>query len=155
MKRIYLIVLLLFSLGMIVILQFGFIFLMVAMLPSFVAYFIDPQPDKPRFKVVLNCNIAATFPMLAPMFEASIHFQPYDITVLVSNPNIWVFIYGGAAIGWCLIYLCGQLAQYIVGARNEFLIYQIEEQQQKLVDEWGPDIKDPPAPPKKSESIAK
>ena len=142
--KLYAALLLIVSGFLIIILQYGFIFLMIALLPSFVAHFIDPDPTKPKFKVVACCNIAATMPMMAPMFEASFHFQPYDITALLSNPNLWLFIYGGAGIGWCLIYLCNQLAFYIVDARNEFVISQIEAQQRQLIEEWGPQVKEPP-----------
>jgi hypothetical protein len=129
---------------LIIILQYGFIFLIIAMLPSFVANFVDPDPQKPKFKVVLCCNVAATMPMMAPMFEASFHFQPYDMSSLFSNPSLWFFIYGGAGIGWCLIFLCNQLAYYIVDARNDYIIHQIEEQQRRLIEEWGPQVKESP-----------
>jgi hypothetical protein len=147
--KLYVALLFIISGFLIVVLQYGFIFLMIAMLPSFVAHFIDPDPSKHKFQVVFFCNIAAVLPTMAPMFEASFHFQPYNISVLVSNPNIWLFIYGGAAIGWCLIFLCNQLAIYIVGARNDYVIHQIEEQQRRLIEEWGPQVKESPVPIKK------
>lgn len=148
MGKFYVALLFIVSGFLIVVLQFGFIFLLISMLPSFVANFVDPDPGKHKFKVVMCCNIAAVIPTMAPMFEASFHFKPYDITVLISNPSLWLFIYGGAGIGWALIFLCNQMAYYIVAARNDFVIYQIEEQQRRLVEEWGPQVKEAPAPGK-------
>ncbi len=63
--------LLIISVMLIVLLQFGFIFLLLALLPSLVALFIDRDAGKPTFKIVLACNFAATLPSLVPMLEAS------------------------------------------------------------------------------------
>lgn len=145
-KKLLLFLLFIVSCVLIVVLQFGFIFLLIAMLPAFVAYFIDTSRSKHKFQVVFFCNVAAVLPTLAPMFEASFHFQPYDITVLVSNPAVWLFIYGGAAIGWCMLYFSNHIAVYIIGARNDYVIHQIEDQQRWLVEEWGEQVKDSPAP---------
>ncbi len=144
MGKIYAALLIIISGFLIVVLQYGFIFMIIALLPSFVAHFIDPDPSKPKFKVIFCCNVAATMPTLAPMFEASFHFKPYDITVLISNPNLWLFIYGGAGLGWCIIYVCNQVAFYVIGARNDYIIHQIEDQQLRLIDEWGPQVKESP-----------
>jgi hypothetical protein len=143
-SKLYLALLLMVSGFLIVVLQFGFIFLLVALLPSMVAYFVDLDPQKSKFKVVFSCNLAATFPTLAPMFQAGIQLRRYDISVLTSNPDIWLIIYGGAAAGWCLLYLCNQLAYFVVGARNEYIIRNIEDEQKRLVSEWGVQVQGAP-----------
>jgi hypothetical protein len=80
----------------IVILQFGFIFLMGALLPSLAAYYVDNTRGKHAFKTVFACNLAATLPSLTPMVHSLLNFQHYDALPLLLNANAWLFIYMGS-----------------------------------------------------------
>lgn len=137
-------VLILVSIALIVLLQLGFIFLLLALLPSVAAYFIDTNAGKPLFKTVLSCNFAATLPSLAPMIRASIHLHHYDVAPILQDPLIWLFVYSGAAAGWGLIFLCRFIARFIVTIMYEYSITSLENLQRHLVEEWGPQIKQPP-----------
>lgn len=136
------------SIALIVLLQFGFIFLLLALLPSVVAFYVDTAPGKPAFKTVLACNLAATLPslmpMLMPMLEAGIKFRHYDTSTTLGNASTWLLVYSGAAAGWCLIYLCRYIARFTVMLFYEYNIATLEGQQKRLIDEWGQQIKHPP-----------
>ena len=72
---------------LIFLMQFGFIFLMLAMLPSVVAWFIDRDPNKPAFRIVGACNLAATLPSLMPLIKAAMHMEHYDISAAHRRPD--------------------------------------------------------------------
>lgn len=121
-------------------LQFGFIFLLLALMPAIVAYSIDIHPGKPSFKIVLAGNLAATLPSLAPMLRASLKMKHYDISGLLHDPNIWLFVYSGAAAAWCVIFACRVIARFLVTITYEYNIISLENFQKRLVAEWGQKI---------------
>jgi hypothetical protein len=133
---------LLFSVGgiAIVLLKTGFIFLILALLPSVIAYYIDQNHSKPFFKIVFAWNFAATLPSLIPLVKAGIDMKPYGTAVVMGNPTVWLFIYCGAAVGWCLSYLCRFIARFIVAMLYDYRVFYLENLQKKLVDEWGKQI---------------
>ena len=121
-------------------LQFGFIFLLVALLPSVMAYFVDDHEGKPIFKTVLACNATGTLPPLMPMLMSGMQFHYHDVTAAMLAPHVWLFIYGGAAAGWGLIYLCRFIAHFILVIIYEYRIVSLERFQRKLIDEWGAEV---------------
>src|SRR5436305_1903698 len=78
---------------LIVMLQFGFIFLLIALLPSVVAFYTNGDKNRATFKIVGACNVAATLPTLAPMLQASLNTRHYDIVSVMQDPKIWLFVY--------------------------------------------------------------
>lgn len=124
-----------------VILQFGFIFLIVALLPAITSYFIDNTPGHGVFKTVLATNFAAAMPSLAPMVQAGVSFKYIDVWAIAANPRVWLTIYGGAAAGWCLIYLSRFIARFLLIIAYEYRIAAMERMQKKLADEWGEQIR--------------
>jgi len=125
------------ALASVVVLQFGFIFLLLAILPTIVVFFTDRTPEKSAFKVVGSCNFAATFPYLAPMIHAGIHLRHYDVSFIIKDMTIWLIIYTAAGAGWCLIFLCRVIANFIVIVVSEYSRSSLESVQEKLVEEWG------------------
>ncbi len=130
-------VLLIASLIFIVLLKFGFIFLIIALLPSAVAYFIDNSPRTSAFRIVLLCNLAGTLPKLMPMIYDAIEMKQIDVMPVMLDPQVWLVIYGGAAVGWCLIALCRFIARFLVIMYFDYQVVSLERFQKKLVAEWG------------------
>ncbi|NBO17615.1 MAG: hypothetical protein EBV03_00010 [Proteobacteria bacterium] len=140
MKRLVLL-LLLGGLGAtVVLLNVGTLFLLLALMPSIVAYFADPDPRKNAFKIVFSGNISAALPTLLPMVKAMINMRKFDITSAMQDPLVWMFIYLGAAAGWALIYLCKYVARFVVAMSFEYNIHSLENVQQMLIEEWGKEI---------------
>jgi hypothetical protein len=125
----------------IVVLKFGFIFILIATLPSIVAYFIDRDVHKSAFRVVLLCNMAALMPYVLPMLLAAASMQPYDAMSLMTDPIAWLVVYCGAAAGWSLLFLCSYIARFLVILYCEYQISRLERFQKKLVAEWGERVK--------------
>ncbi len=131
------------SLLAVAILQKGSLFLLLALLPSVTAYFIDLRVGKPTFKIVLACNFAATLPILVPMIKTGIGLQkPAPSIDVISDPTTWLFIYGGAAAGWALIFVCKMLAKLCVILSYKYRIATLERIQKRLIAEWGKDVQE-------------
>ncbi len=122
-------------------LQLGFIFLILALLPSITAYFIDEDYDRTNFRTVFACNLAATIPTLTPMFISGLKLKHYDISSVIGSPQVWIFIYSGAAIGWCMINVSGHVARLVLDMQYKFRSASLEKTQVKLLEEWGDTIR--------------
>lgn len=123
-----------------IILRKGAIFFLLALLPSLMAYFVDADAKKSRFKTVFACNLAATLPSIAPMAQAGLEFRHYDVMSLMSSAQTWLFVYGGAAAGWCLVFLCRIVARMFIVLTYEYKISALEQTQLKLLEEWGQEL---------------
>lgn len=135
------VLLIIVSLMLIVMLQFGFIFLLLALLPSIAAYFVDTDPSRPAFRTVFAANLAATLPSLTPMFKSGLKFKHYEVGGIIGDPKVWMLIYGSAAAGWCIIFICRQIARTMLAFQYEFRAASLERAQARLVDEWGTQVR--------------
>ena len=135
------VLLILVSIMLIIMLQFGFIFLLLALLPSIAFYFVDGEPSRSTFRTIFAANLAATLPPLTPMFKSGLKFKHYEIGSVVGDPKVWLMIYGAAAIGWIIIYICRHVARAILAFQYEYRAASLERLQGRLVDEWGPQVR--------------
>jgi hypothetical protein len=135
-----LVIALIFCLIGVVVLQVGFIFLLLALMPSIVAFYTDTDRKRSIFKIVGSGNLAATLPTLIPMLKSAMRMKRYDIESVIIDPKIWMFIYMGAGAGWGLIYFSRFISRFVVTMTYEYNINNLKKQQSKLVEEWGDDI---------------
>lgn len=122
----------------IVLLNVGFIFVMLGLLPTVVAYFIDDTPGRNLYKTVRATNLAGIIPIIAPVIG-----HEYIGTILqqtMADPMVWLRVYGAAAAGWILIWVCRWLAYGVQMTTSEARIRILERTQKELVEEWGEDI---------------
>jgi hypothetical protein len=122
------------------VMKLGFIFVLLAMLPTVAAYYIEQNNGKPAFKVIAACNLAAAMHTLLPMLSKAIQFEKIELLPIMTSPRIWLVIYGGAALGWCLIFICRYLARFIVIMYFDHQTTTLERFQKKLLEEWGAQI---------------
>jgi len=142
MKTLFKILFIPLCIVLLLLLQFGFIFLLLALLPSLVAYYIDSHTKKTSFKIVFAGNISATIPALVPLLKANLHMRHIDTMSVFHDPSVWLFIYLGAAAGWCVIFLCRYIARLILGFSFNHRIRLLQREQKFLVAEWGDGIAD-------------
>ena len=126
---------------LILVLKLGFIFLLIALLPSMAAYFVDEDSELTTFRTVFACNLAAIMPTITPIFISGLKFKNYDVSPIIGNPSIWLFIYSGAAIGWGIIHFGSQVARTILEVQYKFRAASLEKSQARLVEEWGDSVK--------------
>lgn len=124
----------------IITLHYGFLFILLAVLPSVIAWYMDHTPIKSVFKTVLACNIAGMLPPLAMMFSGN-DPNPHSMVALMEEPRVWLIIYSAAAGGWILVFLCRFVAQFLVMITFDHRANTLERKQEKLLVEWGDKIK--------------
>lgn len=126
---------------LIIMLQMGFILLLIALLPSIAAFFVDTDYERINFRTIFACNVAATIPTITPVFLSGLKFKHYDVTSIIVNPKVWLFIYSGAAVGWVMIHFGGQVAHAFLEIQYKFRNANLEKSQERLLEEWGDTIK--------------
>lgn len=133
-------VMILLSFISVLLLKMGAIFVLLALLPSVVAYYMDRDPHLSTLKTVVACNLAAILPVLYPMLKAGFMFEPYNTYAVIVDPLNWIIAYVGAAMGWALIFLCRFIARFVVTVAYEVQIHELERAQKHLIKEWGNDL---------------
>ena len=126
---------------LVIMLQLGFIFLIVALLPSIAAYFVDNGYERSAFRTIFACNLAATLPTLTPMFISGLKFKYFDIGQTVGDPKVWLFVYSGAALGWGMIYFGLGIGRVVLSIKHKLQVTMLEHAQARLLEEWGEEIR--------------
>lgn len=128
---------------MVVILTFligySLIFLLAGMLPSLVAYITDRTPNRFNVKTVGCMNFAGVAPYLSLLIQQG--NQPGVVQSMLSDANVWMVMYGSAALGWVIVWLAPLSVKHILlmfaHSRKEALAIRQDE----LIDEWGEEVK--------------
>jgi hypothetical protein len=140
MKKLIKPLLIVLSIVLIVTIQLGFIFLLLGLLPSVIAYYLDSHSEKATFKTIAACNLAAMLPWLVPILIAGAQFKQYDSYALMVDPYVWLVVLGGPTVAWCLVYICSFASSFVVSSVYEYNAASLERFQKKLIEEWGEDI---------------
>lgn len=132
------VLLLVFIIG-IVTMQHAFLFVFIALLPSIVAYIVDRNPNYSVFFTVACLNVSGLLPFLL-----EIVFSPKLIeaaSARMGDVYTWLVIYSAAAVGWALVILCPTVCKLVLQGMRRGQIMHLENQQRKLIEEWGPEIR--------------
>ncbi len=122
----------------ILLLKIGFIFLLVGLMPTVMAYMIDDDPKKNLYKCVRTCNLAGMLPTLFSLVNRS--YPAASLQVVMSDPLIWLIVYGSAFGGWVLIWGCRSVAGLFIMGSNQARILILEQEKKALIEEWGEDV---------------
>lgn len=114
-------------------------FFALGMLPAIFAMVLDRGSGRFVAKTVSACNFIGTMPFLADMAMA------YDPSIVAKEfmvePVTWLIIYGAAMVGWMMIWVIPQTTLMIFTMRADMKINALKEEQEKLLDEWGDEVK--------------
>lgn len=122
------------------VLRFGAIILILTVLPTMLAFFLDHKPKKPMFKIIAACNISAALPFIVPIISFSLKKHYSEVGKLVDDPRVWVFIYCAAAAGAAMLFLSKIVARIITLMHYDYSVKLLEKKQDLLVKEWGDEI---------------
>ncbi|MFM9889460.1 MAG: hypothetical protein ACKVOE_02265 [Rickettsiales bacterium] len=132
------VLLIIFSLLLMAILRTGFVFLIIGLLPSFVAFFMDVSKHRFAFRTIFACNLSGMLPYIGKMLAhgpSSALLQD-----IMSHGTNWVIIYISALIGWMLIQICPMIAQIFITGLHQTQIGRMKALQKKIEGEWGPEV---------------
>ena len=114
---------------------FAMIFLLLSMVPSFVAAISDRGAGRCASKTVGAFNYMGVLPSLFDIWRSN--DPTFTARNMLVDPNVWLFTYGAAAVGWLMVLLMPKVVSYIFTSRSVIKIQHIEAAQKELVEEWG------------------
>ena len=123
------------SIGLIVAIKHSFIYLMIGMMPSVIAYLIDPNPQKVRYRIIRNLNLAGLLPSLIGLILQG-NTAPAVHSALSQTQN-WMMMYGGAGLGFLMVWLAPAITHVYMDLSAAGHIRRMEGAKQSLIDEWG------------------
>ncbi|MBN66239.1 MAG: hypothetical protein CMM94_01555 [Rickettsiales bacterium] len=126
------------SLVLVVSIQLTFIFFILGILPSIVAFLIDRSPGRTTFHTIMACNMSGVLIMLFPLFADG--NQPSTLMMMMTDVFNWFIIYMSAAFGWFLVWGSPYMGHLIINAFNQRHISKLEHTQKRLRSEWGPEV---------------
>jgi len=126
------------ALGLLVVAAPALIVLVVGMVPTAVALFIDRDPEKFSAISVAALNFAGVSPYLVDLVFGEATFG--HAFALVSNVFVLVVIYGAAAAGWVLVLALPPLVAIVLRFSADARIEALRKEQRQLVDDWGEDV---------------
>ena len=130
--------LVLFSFGMIVVFQLGFIFFLMAMLPTVVAFYVDTGKQQTTFHTVLACNLAGVLPFLGKMLDPTSNGK--SAATIMTDAFSWLLVYTSAGMGWVLVFSIPIAAEFFVRSMHQRQVSRLERVQRRIVEEWGEDV---------------
>ena len=134
----YKLLLIVISLFGMAVLKTGFLFVIVALLPSIIAYYMDVSAQHYVFKTIFACNLTGFLPYL----EKLVRHGPSKgaLQVVMNDPHTWIVIIGSSFIGWLLVKVCPIIAQFTVAGFTQTQINSIQNMQSKIEKEWGHEV---------------
>jgi hypothetical protein len=111
------------------------IVVVVGMVPTAVAYFVDTSREKGLGQVVLWLNFAGVLPALLRLWQSG--HTVSNAMDIITQPIMLAVILFPAAIGWMLYAYVPYLVIGVVRRKAETRIKTLEKYQQDLVEQWG------------------
>lgn len=131
--------LIIIALIIIAVMRTGFIFILMAMLPTIIAYYLDTKRPRTKFHTVFACNFSGVFPFIIQLLKEGPNASGYT-TEVMSNMLNWLIIYGSAGFGYLLIGTTPLMAQMFISLVNKGQISRYESMQQRIIKEWGNEV---------------
>lgn len=119
--------------------------LVVGMLPTVVAYATDRRREKYAALCVGAMNFCGALPFVIDLWTKDYSFD--GALAMISDPLVWLAMYGAAAVGWGLISITPSMVSVYVQARTEARIARLRQRQKDLIEEWGPSVAGSPDQP--------
>lgn len=120
------------------VLSFATLLVLLGMLPTFVARYVDQGADKNHSRVIGACNLAGVLPYLSDVIKKGITSDlVYD---MLFNPQVWLVMYGAAAFGWALVWLFPKAVHFLLEIVQGNSVSMLKAKQQQIVDEWGSEV---------------
>lgn len=138
MGKKYKIFLILFCLFAMAFLRTGFIFIIIGMLPSIVAYYVDQSDHRYTFKSIFYCNTAGMLPYIAQLMEYGPRSS--NIQGIMDHPLTWIVVFGAATGGLLLTLLGPIVAEMLIGSIHQTQVRSLQRAQKRIEKEWGNEI---------------
>lgn len=132
------IILIIASLLMMGFLRTGFLFIIIAMMPSIVMYYVDVSRKRYMFKTIFACNLSGLMPFIGKM----VTWGPSSIVMqdIMGTGTNWVIIYGSALMGLLMIRTAPTIAHTLISGFHQTQIAMLGRYQKRIEMEWGEEV---------------
>jgi hypothetical protein len=109
--------------------------LMIGMVPTMVAGFVDRSKRGAKVLTVGSMNLSGCSPFL---FDLWMQGHTFDTSMKIAlNPQAIIVMYSAAGVGYLLDWAMTGVVSKIMVQRGEARARVIREQQQQLIERWG------------------
>jgi hypothetical protein len=119
----------------------SFVVLAAAMVPTVVAWLVDPGNRRYLVATVGSLNFSGSLYFLVRLWSDN-HDLAHALAVLHDAMG-WLVAYGAAAIGYGVYYIMPTLSAGFVRLRAEAQLARLEREMRAVVDEWGEEVSRP------------
>ncbi|MBL4788200.1 MAG: hypothetical protein JKY60_03855 [Kordiimonadaceae bacterium] len=112
------------------------ILLAIGLLPTLVLAFTAKGDFKSnRILCVALANMAGVVALLGDVWS-----RPDAFASIVSSMSSWVIMWGGASLGYALIFVGPMIAAIVLQGLAQDRVKNINQQRQELIELWGHDV---------------
>ena len=123
----------------------SFIILVIGMAPTVVSYLFETGSARRALPCMVALNIAGVAPVLNMLWSRSNSLS--SAFALLSDPYIWLLMYGSAGASFALLWAMPLLARAVIDSNARGKRAALVAAQEKLAAEWGADVAQPVMPP--------
>jgi len=113
----------------------------VGCIPAMVAYIIDREPGRNATLTVTAANVAGVAPFVVELLMNGASMA--RALAMLSDVFVIAVMFGTAGIGWMLVLGMPKVASVYIEVTNETKIKLMRREQQRLIEEWGDEVKAP------------
>ena len=114
------------------------VLLIIAMLPTVVAYVVDRARSKLLAFVVGFMNLAGAVPFILKLWSNGHSMN--QMSEIISEPLTIVVIYACAGAGYLIDWIVTDMAAVFIVKKAKARMKAIVKQQKSLVERWGPEV---------------
>jgi hypothetical protein len=115
--------------------------LVLGLLPTIVAWFVDRREEKYAAYCVGGFNLSGVMPYLFVLWASG--NRMHDFYLIAKNPFAWLVMLGAAALGWLANYWAPQVAMRVRRIRDRNEVSRLRKRQEQILEEWGPEVMPP------------
>lgn len=119
-------------------LSFAALLVILGLVPSFVAGYVDRTPDKAKAKVVGACNLAGIVPFVSDLVKQGITSN--NVHAVLLSGYTWLVMLGAAGLGWALVWGFPRASHAVLDYVQKSNVAALRKRQQQILDEWGRDV---------------
>ena len=134
-------------LGLVVFATPAFVVLVVGIIPSIVAMFIDREPGRNATIAVTATNLSGVAPFVMELLVSGATMT--RAIAMINDVFVLAVMFGTAAIGWGLVLGMPKVAAVYISVSNDAKVQAMLREQRRMVEEWGEAVTEAPAMRKK------
>lgn len=114
------------------------IIIVIGLIPSAVAFFVDSSRERLLGSTVFALNLAGVFPAILRLWKSGHHMD--NAIAIITQPSVLMMILVPSGIGWLLYIYTPHFVSKIIRKRAEGRMRSLEKSQKELIEQWSPSV---------------